>query len=99
MAVSPRSPLSPELQASLREAMAAFNAGQLDAAERNCQRVLAKVPGNLRALGVYGAVLHAQERYADAEGVFSELVKADPNVALYWMNLGTAQRGAGKFEE
>ncbi|MFC4309560.1 tetratricopeptide repeat-containing sulfotransferase family protein [Steroidobacter flavus] len=99
MAVSPRSPLPPELQASLREAVAAFNAGQLEAAARLCERVLARVPGHLRALGVYGAVLHAQERYAEAETVFGELVQADPDTALHWMNLATARRGAGKFEE
>lgn len=99
MAVNPRSPLPPELQVSLREAVAAFNAHKLDIAERHCQRVLARVPGNLRALGVYGAVLHAQERYTDAEGVFNQLVQIDPNTGTHWMNLGTAQRGAGKFDE
>ena len=99
MTVSPRSPLSPELQASLREAVAAFNARQFDVAERSCQQVLARVPGNVRALSVYGAILHAQERYVDAEGVFSQLVQAAPDTALHWMNLGTARRGAGKFEE
>ena len=99
MSVSPRHPLPPQLQASLRQAVAAFNAGQLDVAEQNCRRVLAEAPGNLRALGIYGAVLHAQERHVDAESVFGELVQADPNTALHWMNLGTARRGAGKFEE
>lgn len=98
MAVSSRPSLSPELQTLLREAVAAFNAGQLEVAARACERVLARVPGNLRALGIHGAVLHAQERYAEAETVFGELVQADANTATHWMNLATAQRGAGKFE-
>lgn len=99
MAVSPRSPLSPQLQTALREAVAAFNAGQFELADGLCRRVLEQAPGNLRALGVYGAVLHAQERYNEAEAVFSALVQADPKTGLHWMNLGTAQRGAGKFDE
>ena len=98
MAVSSRSSLSPELQNLLREAVAAFNAGQIEAAARTCERVLARAPGNLRALGIYGAVLHAQERYTEAETVFGEVVQADPNNATHWMNLATARRGAGNFE-
>lgn len=99
MAVSPRSPLPSPLQALLRAAVTAFNAGQLDVAEGHCRQVLVQAPGNLRALGIYGAVLHAQERYADAEAVFNQLVQAEPNTGLHWMNLGTARRGAGKFDE
>jgi len=87
------------LQASLREAVAAFNAGQLDLAERNCRQILARTPGNLRVMVVHGAVLHAQERHSDAESVFGQLVQADPDTAVHWMNLGTARRGSGKFEE
>jgi tetratricopeptide (TPR) repeat protein len=99
MTASFRSSLPPELQASLREAVTAFNAGRFESAARSCERVLARAPGNLRALGVYGAVLHAQERYTEAERVFGELVDADPNTAMHWMNLATARRGAGKFED
>ena len=91
--------LPPELQAALRAAVAAFKAGQLDIAEQNCRLVLARAPGDPRALGVYGAVLHGLERYSEADGVFSALVNLDPNTAAHWMNLGTARRGAGKFDE
>jgi tetratricopeptide (TPR) repeat protein len=99
MAQGSPSSLSPELQVLLREAVAAFNAGQSAIAETRCQQLLSRVPGNARVLGVYGALLHTQERYDDAERVFSELVQVEPSSALHWMNLGTARRGAGKYEE
>lgn len=99
MALGTASSLSPELQTLLREAVAAFNAGQLAAAETRCQRLLSRAPANARVLGLYGAILHTQERYADAERVFGELVRAEPTTALHWMNLGTSRRGAGKYED
>ncbi|MDY6945649.1 MAG: sulfotransferase, partial [Pseudomonadota bacterium] len=91
--------MAPEQQAQLREVVAAFNAGQFGVAETRCQHLLSRVPGNARVLGLYGAILHSQERYADAERVFGELVQVEPNTALHWMNLGTARRGAGKYDE
>jgi len=91
--------LSTELQALFREAVAAFNSGQLAAAESRCQQLLGRAPGNARVLGLYGAILHTQERYNDAERVFGELVRAEPDTALHWMNLATARRGAGKYDE
>lgn len=99
--MAPGSPSSSpaELPALLRQAVAAFNAGQLAAAETRCQQLLSLAPGDTRVLGLYGAVLHAQERYADAERVFGELTKLEPNSKLHWMNLGTARRGVGKYED
>lgn len=99
MALGSPPSLAPDLQALLREAVAAFNSGELASAEARCQQLLGRAPGNARVLGVYGAILHAQERYTDAERVFSELAQAEPGTALHWMNLGTARRGAGKYDE
>lgn len=99
MAQGSPSSLSPELQGLLREAVAAFNSGQLAAAEKRCRQLSSRAPGNARVLGLYGAILHAQERYDDAALVFTELVQVEPNTAPHWMNLGTARRGAGKYEE
>lgn len=99
MALGSPPPLAPDLQALLREAVAAFNSGELATADARCQQLLRRAPGNVRVLGVYGAVLHAQERYTDAERVFTELARAEPRTALHWMNLGTARRGAGKYDE
>jgi Flp pilus assembly protein TadD len=90
---------SPELQALFREAVLAFNSGQLTSAEACCRQLMLLAPRNARVLGLYGAVLHAQERYSEAERAFSELVQIEPGKALHWMNLGTAQRGAGKYDE
>lgn len=99
MAEPSSSSTSNEPQGLLREAVAAFNTGQVAIAEARCQQLLNRAPGDVRALGLYGAILHSQERYADAERVFSELVQLQPNTALHWMNLGTARRGAGKYDE
>lgn len=96
-----RSSFSPSdaQQTLMREAMAAFNAGELAAAEDCCRQLLAIAPGDPRVLGLHGAILHSQERYTDAERVFGELVRLQPGAAMHWMNLGTARRGAGKYDE
>jgi tetratricopeptide (TPR) repeat protein len=54
---------------------------------------------DIHALGLLGANLHAQERYPEAEAVFAELTRIQPREGVHWMNLGTARRGAGKYEE
>lgn len=76
-----------------------FDANQLGAAEAACRQVLGLRPGDVDALGLLGAVLHAQERYGDAELVFTELTRRLPTEGAHWMNLGTARRGAGKYED
>ena len=92
--------LSPfQMQALLDQATAAFEGGDFALAESRCRELLVHAPGHVTVLAVYGAVLHAQERYADAEKVFDELTRKETNNALHWMNLGTARRGAGKYDE
>jgi len=54
---------------------------------------------DIYALSLRGANLHAQERYPEAEAVFAELTRIQPREGAHWMNLGTARRGAGKYEE
>ena len=76
-----------------------FEAGRLDEAESQSRQLLQQQPANVDALGVLGAVLHGQERYLDAEAVFADLTRKLPGEGAHWMNLGTARRGAGKYEE
>lgn len=54
---------------------------------------------DIHELGLLGANLHAQERYPEAVAVFTELTRRQPREGVHWMNLGTARRGAGKYEE
>jgi tetratricopeptide (TPR) repeat protein len=86
-------------EALLQRAAQLFEANQLAAAEAQCRQVLARQPGHIHALGLLGAILHAQERYPDAEAVFADLTRRLPREGAHWMNLGTARRGAGKYEE
>ncbi|MBL8271354.1 tetratricopeptide repeat protein, partial [Steroidobacter sp.] len=86
-------------EALLQRAAMLFDANQLTAAEAQCRQLLAQRPGDVGALGLLGAILHAQERYADAERVFADLTKKVPGEGAYWMNLGTARRGSGKYDD
>jgi Flp pilus assembly protein TadD len=86
-------------EAFLQRALMLFQGNQLAAAEAQCRQLLALQPGHIHALGLLGAILHAQERYPEAEVVFAELTLRQPREGAHWMNLGTARRGAGKYEE
>src|SRR5687768_13155189 len=86
-------------EAFLQRASMLFQANQLAAAETQCRQLLTLQPGHIHALGLLGAILHAQERYPEAEVVFAELTRRQPREGAHWMNLGTARRGAGKYEE
>lgn len=86
-------------EAFLQRASMLFQANQLVAAEAQCRQLLALQPGHIHALGLLGAILHAQERYPEAEVVFAGLTRRQPREGAHWMNLGTAQRGAGKYED
>lgn len=83
----------------MEQVLRLFEANQLPAAERQCRQLLKRAPGDAHAMGVLGAILHAQERYAEAEVVFTELTTKLPREGDHWMNLGTARRGAGKYDE
>jgi tetratricopeptide (TPR) repeat protein len=89
----------PDPNAMLQRAGMLFDANQLAAAEAQCRQLLQLQPTNVHALGLLGAVLHAQERYVDAEVVFADLTRKLPREGDHWMNLGTVRRGAGKYDE
>jgi tetratricopeptide (TPR) repeat protein len=46
-----------------------------------------------------GVIQLMQLRYAEAEPVFEQLLQLRPDEPAYWMNLGTARRGTGHYEE
>lgn len=87
------------LQAWLQEAVTLFNAGQFERAEPLCRRLAEAAPDKEPVLNLWGAVLHALERYDQAQAVFARLVELQPGNKMYWMNLGTARRGLGNYDE
>lgn len=87
------------LQAWLRDAVALYGANQFEQAEPLCRRLASAAPDKEVVLNLWGAVLHALERYAEAEAVFAKLVRQQPRNSDYWMNLGTARRGLGQYDQ
>lgn len=87
------------LQAWLRDAVALYGASQFEKAEPLCRRLASAAPDKEPVLNLWGAVLHALERYAEAEAVFAKLVRQQPRNASYWMNLGTARRALGQYDQ
>jgi tetratricopeptide (TPR) repeat protein len=83
----------PELDAHIRSSMTLIEDGELTLAEEACRRALAVDPKHPAALAVLGLVLHGAARFGEAQEVFLELTRLEPQVALHWMNLGTARRG------
>src|SRR5665213_80176 len=72
--------------------------GDAAAAERRCREILARSPGHRAAQALLGLVLHFEERYGEAEEIFAELVLQEPEEPAHWANLGTARRGAKRFD-
>src|SRR5882672_10971880 len=71
----------------------------LEAAEAYCRRALAEAPDHIEALRLLGHIQLTQRRYAEAEVAFEHLLELRPKEPVFWMNLGTARRGAGRLEE
>src|SRR4051794_40609701 len=80
------------------EAITQLQAGRADAAEMLCRRALTLHPGDPGALSVLGAVLHGAGRHGEAEQVFTDLIEAQPDEPVHWMNLGTTRRALSNPE-
>src|SRR5687767_3739274 len=87
------------LQAWLREAVALYGANRFEQAEPLCRRLAAAAPNAEPVLNLWGAVLHALERYSEAEPIFAKLVELQPRKPSYWMNLATVRRGLGQYDQ
>ena len=79
-------------------------AGDLAAAELACRTVLSTTPGQdsanaLLGAALLGAVLLSQGRHAEAHAVFADLIDREPESPSHWINLGTARRGMGEFDD
>jgi Flp pilus assembly protein TadD len=83
----------------LQSAWAALSRNEFGSAEVLCREALALDPSHLDALGALGYLLHTARRYAESEEVFGKLTVLQPAAPGYWMNLGTARRCGGRFDE
>jgi len=82
----------------LGQALEAIQAGRADAAEMLARRALTLKPNDPTALAILGAVLHEAGRHGEAEQIFIDLIEAQPDEAVHWMNLGTTRRALGNPE-
>jgi Flp pilus assembly protein TadD len=64
-----------------------------------CRRALAVDPAHVEALGALGFLLHSARQFDESAEVFSKLTELQPAEPAYWMNLGTARRCSGRFDD
>jgi tetratricopeptide (TPR) repeat protein len=83
----------------VQAAWAAFARDQPDAAESLAREALAIDAANGDALGALGYFLHSTRRFAEAAEVFRSLVDLQREEPAHRMNLGTALRCAGRFDD
>lgn len=76
-----------------------LSAGELQAAQEKCLRVLGVRQHHPRALGLLGEVLFAQGRNEEAARVFHALTLTEPTVALHWEHFGTVLRATGRPDQ
>ena len=90
---------SPDPDALARDAFALLQSNQHQAAEACARKALALRPGHFAALNAFAIALNGQSRHADAARIFAELTRRAPAERPHWVNLGTALRAAGQYEE
>ncbi|HTP40009.1 MAG TPA: sulfotransferase [Steroidobacteraceae bacterium] len=88
-----------EAQNDISAAVASLQRGDSAEAEARCRAVLARFPAHRDARVLLGLVLHSQERFAQAEELFTQLTQDEPGEASHWANLGTVRRGGRRFDE
>lgn len=77
-------------------AMNAFNAGDMDRAERNFKKALKAAPSHVGALNLLAVVLVRGHRHAEAEGFIARAVKLDQSSDASFYNYGTVLKQLGK---
>jgi Flp pilus assembly protein TadD len=83
----------------VRAAWAAYARDEPHAAASLAREALAADPAHGDALGALGYFLHAARRFADAAEIFRSLADLQPDEPAHRMNLGTALRCDGRFDE
>jgi Flp pilus assembly protein TadD len=60
---------------------------------------LALDPSHIEALGALGFLLHSARQFDESAEVFAKLTELQPAEPAYWMNLGTARRCSGRWDD
>jgi tetratricopeptide (TPR) repeat protein len=84
--------------ASVERAGQLLAEGNYAQAEAEARAVLARSPGDLGARVVLNASLQFAQRFSEAIPVAESLIESAPQEPAYWMNLGTARRGAKQYD-
>lgn len=84
--------------ATLQEALAAHQRGDLDSAIAGYRAVLAALPQQADALALLGVALSAKGEHESALASLSRAVAFDPRAALFRLYLGNAQTEAGDLK-
>lgn len=85
--------------ALFNNAIAAFQAGRLDEAERHFKKLLAREPRNLAALNILGVLLASQHKYAQAEPYLREALRINAGSDATLYNYGTVLKGLGRSHD
>src|SRR6266850_1015201 len=72
--------------------------GQSAAAELRCREALALEPTHSSAMEALGLAAFMQQRFEEACRWYARLTQQQPQRVTHWMNLGTAQRAAGRID-
>lgn len=86
------------VRAAMVEAFGRHQAGELAAAARGYQAILARDPNNADAAHLLGVVLHQQGQSARAVEQISRAVALRPSVPAFHANLAEAYRASGQFD-
>ncbi|HET9451177.1 MAG TPA: tetratricopeptide repeat protein, partial [Aggregicoccus sp.] len=86
-------------KALFAEALAAFDAGNWEAAHKGFRKVLEKLPDNVSAQYNLGVVAERQGKLKDAEKAYLAARKLDPGHTPTLLNLGKVYRQQDKFAE
>jgi tetratricopeptide (TPR) repeat protein len=73
--------------------------GQLEAAEKRVQRLLARQPHSAKGLNLLGIIYLRESRYQDAEKALRQCVAEAPKFYDAWRNLGIVCDSQGKVDE
>src|SRR5215472_3381347 len=86
------------IPSAMNEALAHYNAGRLAPASRLASQIIAARPQRADAHNLMGAILSAQGDQDGAAQSFAEATRLDPHNALFFANLGEAERLRGKLD-
>jgi tetratricopeptide (TPR) repeat protein len=86
------------IPSAMNEALAHYNAGRLAPALRLVSQIISARPQRADAHNLMGAVLSAQRDQDGAAQSFAEATRLDPQNALFFANLGEAERLRGKLD-